>query len=226
MADKEILLDAKLIGDPDALREMGAQPAEVLMDPEYLEGARVLIVKRGAETGDEEQDGGAVVRLDCAFHPAPGTRFVSARVMVKLIQPQGAMFLDIAPREIREPVKVEYSGESNGKLSVKLGPISFEPAGTATSKVGYDSFICRVKGSGANSLRAIWDFEEDAVLKQGIGLDQALAMIVPGGRTVKGELSVTARLARNGALGSALDMLLGGGHEEHAPEVTLYRCGG
>jgi hypothetical protein len=234
MADDELLFEGHLVPDADALREMSVANTDVLIDPPNLSGARILIVKRlesvsiadgsgsGSGSGGGSGSGdGAFVRLVCSFLPAPGTRFVSARVSMKLIQPQGAMFLDIAPREIKQPVKVEYSREASAKLSVKFGPVTFDPSGKADVKLDYDAFICLVRGVGANSVRAIWDFEEDPGLERGIGVDQPLAVIVPAGQKVKAELLVTAQLARNGALG-ALDMMLGRRTGAEKPEVTLY----
>jgi len=223
--DGEILLDAELVGDPDAIRELGAAPPLELLTDEDITGSRILIVKRDRGLQKPRDGGGAMVELDCAFQPAEGTRFVSGRVTVQIVQPQGVMFIDIAPTEIKEPVKVTYSLEPSGKISLGLGKLSIEPSVSAKRQLEYDSFTCRVKGSGAGSLRAIWDFAEDNILKQGIGAHQALAVTVPASDTVRAELLVKATLAKNGLFGAARDLVLGRTRDERVRDITLYKAG-
>jgi hypothetical protein len=217
----EVLLDVELIVDPDSNREMGVAPSDVLMDPRDLRGARLLVVKReqaAEDWGDDE----VLVKLNCSFHPAPGTRFVSARITLSLFQPQGVRFIDIAPLEVKEPMKVEYSRQSGGKITMKKGPIEAEASAQAETKVSYDSYVCRVNGVGAGTDLAYWDFKEDENLRDGVAHSNELALTLPAGRTVKAELVVTARMAKMGGLG-ALNMILGDQYEKSTPEITLYR---
>jgi len=122
-----------MIVDPDSNREMGVAPSDVLMDPRDLRGARLLVV-----SANKRQKTGATTRCSSAelqFHPAPGTRFVSARITLSLFQPQGVRFIDIAPLEVKEPMKVEYSRQSGGKITMKKGPIEAEASAQAETKV-------------------------------------------------------------------------------------------
>jgi hypothetical protein len=221
MADRTVLLDAQLVPDPDAAAEMGVAPAQLLTDDD-IAGSRILIVKRDRGLKGRRAGGGAMLEIECSFHPAPGTRFISARVTVKIIDPRDAAFLDIAPKEIKDPVKVEYSCEPDGKITLDLGMLSIEPSLAAHTKLEYDSYICRVKGSGETTQRAIWDFEEDQNLKVGIGLNQALAMTVPSAHAVNGELNVSATLARNGVIGVVRDLVLGKKKPQDKFNFVLY----
>jgi hypothetical protein len=224
LSDDEVLLDAELIGDPDSARELGpAKTAELLAD-EDIKGSRILIVRRNPGPRQDQVGGGALVEINCAFQSEEGMRFVSGRVTIQLVHPHGAVFLDVAPTEIRDPVKVTYTLEPGGKISLGLGRLSVEPSMTAKSQVEYNSFICRVRGSGVGSARAIWDFEEDAVLKQGIGPSQALAVTVPASQTVNAELLVKATIAKNGWLGAARDLVLGRTPEERMRKIILCKA--
>jgi hypothetical protein len=215
----EVLLDAPMLPDPDAKREMSAVAAPQEVTDADVEGSRILIVKRAlAPAGD-----GAAVELTCSFQPAPGTRFVSARVMVMLRTPVGEAFIDIAPTEIKEPVKVTIDYDADGKISVgKENIANAEIGGSEKRGLEYNSYICFVRGSGAGSRRAQWDFDEDPHLRGGIGLQQVLAMTVPKAAAVQGSLTVSATLAKSGLLGAARDLVLGRSRPERMIPIVLY----
>jgi hypothetical protein len=221
MADNMVLLDAQLVPDPDSTLEMGVTRAELLTD-EDIAGSRILIVKRKRGLKKPRDGDRAMTEIECTFHPAPTTRFVSARVTVKILAPQDATFLGVAPTIVSDPVKVEYNHEPNGKISIKVGVLSVAPTIAAHTKLEYDSYICHVRGSGEGSRRAIWDFDEDRNLKLGIGLSQALAMTVPSAHAVRGELNVSASLARNGVIGAVRDMVLGKSRPEDTFNFMVY----
>jgi hypothetical protein len=218
MNEMETLFEAELVPDLDTLLEMGAGS---VVDENLRNGSRVLILRRddGAQV-----DGAVMVRLDCAFQAAPGVRFSAAHLMVKLIQPQGAMFRDIEPREIKTPVKVEIALQAGGKLSAKFEPFSGEASASGACKETYDSYITPVTGSGWNTIRAEWFFNEDEALQKGVQTHQTLTMALSAEKTVKAELLVSAQIQRVGLLGKALRMIPGGKFLESRPEVTLYQA--
>ena len=221
----DVLLDAALVPDPDESREMSVRPKAEQVSDEDVAGSRILIVRRDLGLRKPRQGGGAGVELQCSFQPAEGTRFVSGRVLVQLREPQDATFIDIAPTIIREPVKVNISYEANGKISVGYKKIiTGESGGKAGRGLEYGSYICFVKGTGATSRRARWDFTEDTHLKTGIGLDQVLAMTLPASKEVTANLTVTAVLAKAGIVGALRDMVLGRTRAERVRRVTLFEA--
>jgi hypothetical protein len=222
----KILLDAPLLPDPDSIREMGIRPpAEQVTDADVA-GSRILIVQRDLGLHKPRDGGGAAVELACSFHPAAGARFVSGRVLLQLQRPVDATFIDIAPEQIVEPVKVTISYAADGKITVGYKKIATgETGGETKEELEYGSFICFVRGSGTASRRAIWDFSEDPHLKLGIGLNQVLAMTVPASGVVAGSLTVTAVLAKSGFIGAVRDLVLGRTRAERSCAVTLFEPG-
>jgi hypothetical protein len=218
----KILLDAPLLPDPDSSHEMGGRPKAEQVTDEDVAGSRILIVQRDLGLRKPRDGGGAAVELTCSFHPAPRARFVSGRVLLQLRRPVTGTFIDVAPTQITEPVKVSISYAANGKITLGYKKIATgEASGEAKETVEYGSFICFVRGSGAGSRRAIWDFSEDPYLKLGIGLDQVLAMTVPASDIVVGSLTVTAALAKSGLIGAVRDLVLGRTRAERTCSITL-----
>lgn len=117
MNDEEILVDTPLVPDPDADEELGPGDSETIADEE-LRGSRFLLVRRAVEAIDIEGATGGAIKFACTFHASPGTRFVAARLALRLNEPPGVNVYDLAPREVRESEPVRFKVDDKGKLSL------------------------------------------------------------------------------------------------------------
>lgn len=217
MAD-EILIDAPLVPDPDADEEMGPGGAEAIAD-EDLRGSRFLLVRRAIEAIDISGTQGGAIKFACTFHAAAGTRFVEARLALRLTEPPGVSIHDLAPREVRENEPVRFNLDEKGKLSLgyaKVGAEFGQESGTTTE---FAIYHCAVKGSGENTMLARWDFIENPHKQDGIGHEQVLALTIPVIGQVVGNISVSARLVRPGLKGTwdAIREMVVGEQERNYP---------
>jgi hypothetical protein len=201
MSDEEILVDTPLIPDADADEEMGPGDSETIADEE-LRGSRFLLVRRAIEAIDIDGAPGGAIKFACTFHSSPGTRFVEARLALRLNDPPGVNVYDLAPREVRENEPVRFKVDDKGKLSLGYAKIGAELGHESGSSTEFAVYHCVVKGSGANTALAKWDFTENPHKQDGIGHEQVLALTIPATGKVAATLSVSARLARPGLKGA------------------------
>lgn len=200
MAD-EILIDAPLVPDTDADKELGPRDAKAIAD-EDLQGSRFLLVRRAVEAIDISGTPGGAIKFACTFHAAAGTRFVEARLVLRLTEPPGVSIHDLAPREVRESEPARFKLDEKGKLSLgydKVGAGFGQESGTTTE---FAIYHCAVRGSGENTMLARWDFIENPHKKDGLGHEQVLALTIPVTGQVAGDISVSARLVRPGLKGA------------------------
>jgi hypothetical protein len=215
--EQNVLLDAPLVPDPYAAEEMGPADAEAIAD-ENLKGSRLLLVRRAVEPVDIAGVPGGAVELVCTFQPAPGSRFASARLLLKLTGPQGVRIADLEPRQVREQEPVKFVLDRKGKLGLKV--LKAEAGAEAGVRMEYAVYHCAVTGSGQATPLARWDFTENPHRKDGLGAEQSLALTLPVTGRVTGTVSVTARLIRpglRGALEAVRDLILGPGPDRHYP---------
>lgn len=215
--DKDVLIDAAMVPDPDADEEMGASEVEAIAD-EDLKGSRFRAVRRGIEAIDLEGVRGGAVELGCIFQPAFGTRFVYARIVFRILAPAGLTFLSVQPHEVRENEPVRFSVDAKGKLGLKYGLAS---AGAELGrKEEYSLYHCAVQGSGEGFAEAIWDFRENPVRRDGIGHEQVLAVTLLRTGPIVGHIEVSARLASSGLL-RLRDLVLGAPHADRGYRIAF-----
>jgi len=214
-----ILVDTPLVPDPDAGRELGPGEAELIAD-EAVRGSRLLVVQRAIEALDLDGTPGGAVQLACTFHAAPGTRFIWARVLLQLQTPDGIRILDLAPREIREADPVRFTIDGKGTIGVNYEIV--EVGAEERVQKEFAVYHCSVKGSGASTAVARWDFAENPHRRDGLGHEHVLTLTVPVRGDVSGLLRVSARLLRPGLqrhLDAIRDMVLG--QDEHRYPLTF-----
>ncbi len=200
----EILIDAPLIPDPDETQELGSRPLTAIADEE-LTGCRLLLVLKAVESIDADGVAGGALKLACTFHPAPGSRFTSARLNLKLQTPPGAQFLSIAPKAVLDsPVK--YTINRKGQLGVKY--LTVEASGGADTHQEYEEYHCKVQGSGEGGTYVYWTFNENPVRRNGLGREQILAMTLPVTGKVTATVEVTAVLSKTSGVMEALRNML------------------
>jgi len=223
MADNEILIDAPLVPDTDADEEMGSGNTETITDND-VRGSRFLLVRRAVEAIDISGTPGGAIKFACTFHAVPGTRFVEARLALRLNEPPGVYINDLAPREVRENEPVRFKLDDKGQLSLgyaKLGAEFGQESGTSKEFAVYH---CAVKGSGENTALALWDFAENPHKQDGIGHEQVLALTIAATGRVAGTLSVSARLARPGLKGTwdaIREMVIGTDERNYPVSFTI-----
>ena len=199
MTEHQVLLvNAPFEPDPDAAKELGPDEAEAIAD-EDLQGSRLLLVRRAAEGIVLDNTPGGAVELSCTFQPARGTRFIWARLLLRLTTPEGVKIVDVAPREVREDEPVRLTIDGKGKLGLSYQMV--EAGVEASVRKEFAIYHCGVRGSGEATALARWDFNENPDKKDGLGTEQALALTLPLTGQVTGQVSVSARLARCGLLG-------------------------
>ena len=138
---------------------------------------------------------------------------VSSRgCLVDLSAPFGAVFLDVAPREVRANEPVQFTVAREGKIGVSYG--GAEAGASTGEKRTFTVYPCLVRGSGAMSARALWDLRENQLSADGIGHEQVLVLTLPVVGAIEADLLVNARLIRPGLAGrldAIRDMVLGPG---------------
>src|SRR3712207_3300011 len=117
MPSDDVLLDEALVPDPDAQDEMGAE-SEAIADQD-VHDYRVLLLRRAVEAVDLAGTPGGAVALAYTFQPAPGCRFTSARLLLRLTEPQGVRIAELEPRQVREKEPVTFVLDRKGSLSLK-----------------------------------------------------------------------------------------------------------
>lgn len=223
MSDEEILVDTPLVPDADADEEMGPGDTETIADEE-LRGSRFLLVRRAVEAIDIDGAPGGAVKFACTFHSSPGTRFVEARLALRLNEPPGVNVYDLAPREVRENEPVRFKVDDKGKLSLGYAKIGAELGHESGSSTEFAVYHCVVKGSGANTALAKWDFAENPHKQDGIGHEQVLALTIPATGKVAGTLSVSARLVRpglKGAFDAVRELVIGNDERNYQISFTI-----
>lgn len=223
----EVLLDAPLVADTgegletyrgEGLENYRGEPPETLSDAD-LRGSRLLLVRRAVERIDVDGKPGGAVEIACVFHPAEGARFSWARVTLRLSDPLGARFVDVAPREVREGEPVKFTVDGKGKLGLKY---QVAEAGTEKSvKREFAVYHCAVQGSGESTSLARWDFAENPHRRDGIGREQVLALTLPVTGAVSGTLTAHARLVHGGLRGRFRDLVVGGDRHERRYPVSF-----
>lgn len=218
MDDHEILIDAPLVPDADADEEMGSSNTETITD-EDLRGSRFLLVRRAVEAIDIDGTPGGAIKFACTFHAVSGTRFVEARLALRLSEPPGVNIHDLAPREVRENEPVRFKVDDKGKFSLGYAKVGAELGQESEKSAEFAIYHCAIKGSGENTALARWDFTENPHKQDGIGHEQVLALTIPVTGRVAGTLSVSARLVRPGLKGTwdAIRELVIGADERNYP---------
>ena len=215
MSNEEVLLvDAPLAPDPDADEELGPRDAAAIAD-EDVRGSRLLLVRRAAESIEVDGAVGGAVQIACTFQPTHGSRFVWARLLLRLQSPEGIYIVDLAPREaLDEPVQFTVDNRLN------LGVSNVLEVGTELGvQREFAAYHCRVQGSGESTALARWDFSENPGTRAGLGREQVLSLTLPATGEVAGTVRASARLSRGGLLGGvdAVRDLILGPHEGQYP---------
>ena len=208
MSNEEVpLVDAPLAPDPDADEELGPPDVAAIAD-EDVRGSRLLLVRRAAEPIEVDGTAGGAVQIACTFQPADGSRFVWARLLLRLESPEGIYIVDLAPREVLdEPVQYTVDNRLNLGVSKVL-----EIGGGVSVQREFAAYHCRIHGSGESTALARWDFSENPGTRAGLGREQVLALTLPTTGEVAGTVSASARLSRGGLLGgvdAVRDLILG-----------------
>ena len=189
------LLEIPLVPDPIADEELGSDTESLMADAEVA-GSRLIITQRAVEPIDPQSGKGGVLGLGCTFHADEGARYTFAQIRVDLISPAGAIFTDIAPRQVSAKDAVTITVERNGTLSLGSDPLKTGLG--AKREVECLVYPSLVEGSGSRTGWALWRMRENAYARDGIGLDHFLAMTVPEIGDYEARLTVTARVARSG----------------------------
>lgn len=216
-----VLLDEELIPDPDADLELSGADVEPVAD-EDVRGCRLLVVQRSAEPVEIDGKSGGAIQLFCTFQPGPQTRFTSASLLLKLISPNGIHIHSIAPRTVQEGQPIQFTINQKGHLGLKYSPIE---ANAETSRgTQFSVYHCSVQGSGEGTSIARWIFAENPQRRDGIGREQALAVVVPITGTVKGTLQIYSQIKRPGLQGAkdkVRDLVLQSPNREYAFSITI-----
>jgi hypothetical protein len=178
----DLLIDAKLIADPEADEEMSSSDAEQLTDEEIY-GSRLLLVKRAVEAIDSDGESGGAIQISCEFHPAENTRFSWAQVSLTLESPAEAKFISVQPDVVSDAAPVNFQISRNGKLTLGYPDYAGIEAGGEKQKQ-YAIYHNLVRGSGEGTAKAIWTFTENPHTQAGLGQKNILAITVPVTGTV------------------------------------------
>lgn len=219
--DDAILVDTPLVPDPDADEELGPGDVVAIAD-EDIRGCRLLIVRRAVEPIEVDGGAGGAAQIACTFQPAPGLRFVWARLLLRLTSPDRVTIIDLAPREVREGEPVRFTVDGKGKIGVNY---EFVEVGIEEGvKKEFSVYHCAVQGSGEGTAIARWDFTENPHRRDGISREQVLALTLPVTGEVTGEVTVTARVTRpgiGGALDAIRDLVLGHGERRYPIRLVV-----
>lgn len=211
----DILFDVALVGDTNADHELNMSAGVESLSDDEIDGARLQIVRRAVE----RVTGGIAVALDVFFQPPDAVRFTYARIILKLVSPDGTVFQDVVPVEIRDDRAVEFEVENNAtpKLTIKVKDVEVGGELTRSSKAKYTQYACLVNGTGVATNRADWRFEENKVIKDGLGRSGCIAFTLPEGGPFEMQLTATFELTKPGLKG-ALDrirtLMLGPTHDK------------
>jgi hypothetical protein len=219
-SNAEFLIDAPLIADPDEDQLLGGG-VEAIADHD-LSGSRLLLVRRAMEAVDIEGTAGGAVELLCTFQPGAGARFQSARLKMRITRPDGLRFADVQPHKVVENDPIKFSLDNKGKLGFKK--FGVDASAERGGKTEYVVYHCAVQGSGGGTSSAWWDFTESKVAKSGLPAEQSIAFTLAGTGQVNVQVTVTARIRRDGlagALAATRDLILGPTFEKRQYNVTL-----
>lgn len=207
-AQTDDLLKEALVADTDAETELAVSgpPAQLLTDDE-IGGAEFRLIRRGVERVSGDGWNGVAVALDAVFHPAPDTHFADAEVVISLVGPQGAVFADVEPSEIKDDQPVKYSISRNGSISFKRFDVDAKLG--RDDKVEYSVYHCIIRGTGEPTAKARWTFEQNKATQQGLGLSNRLVMTMAGSGPFLAEALIQARLVRAGPLEKFREMCFG-----------------
>lgn len=195
----DLLIEAKLIPDPEESEEMSAGDVEQLTDEEIY-GSRLLLVRRAVEAIDLDGESGGAIQISCEFHPAENTRFSWAQVSLLLESPAGAKFISVQPDVVSDATPINFQVNRSGKLTLGYPDYAGVEAGGEKQKQ-YAIYHNLVRGSGEGTAKAIWTFTENPHTKTGLGQKNTLAITVPLTGTVKASLTVNCRIVRAGVKG-------------------------
>jgi hypothetical protein len=216
------LLDASFVADAYADEEMGpGAGSETIIDDE-LEGCRLLLVQRAAETIQLEGGPGGALEIACTFQPAEGMRFSWARIVLRLKEPAGVKVVDLGPRDVREAEPVKFTVSGKGKLGLKYQIAEAGVENGLTKE--FAVYHCTVHGSGESTPTVRWDFTENPHRRDGIGREQVLVLTLPVTGRVAGTITANARIVRPGIAGrldAIRDLVLGARSNERAHEVSF-----
>jgi hypothetical protein len=194
----DLLIDVRLIPNPDADEEMSGNDIEKLSDEE-IRGSRFLLVKRAVEIIDINGQNGGAIQLSCEFQPAENTRFTWGSISLTLISPNGAKFISVQPEVIKDGNPVNFQIKGNGKITLGYADI----AGAEVSREKQKQFVVYenlVQGTGEGTAKAVWIFKENTG-KSGLTPRNILSFTIPTTGIVKAELSVNCRVVRSGIAG-------------------------
>jgi len=171
-----MLLDEPLVGEPNENFELYVEESRTLSDDE-IRGARLQILCQSVE----RVDGGTAVALDLFFQPPDAARFTYARITLKLLKPEAALFYDVAPLEIVDSRPVEFTVENKGlpKLTVTYKAVEAGVEAGKTYGKKYTSYECLVSGTGVSTQFADWRFSENSNIKDGLIRNARVAVILP-----------------------------------------------
>ncbi len=203
-----VLIDEELLPDPYASEELGSAPMEAIADEE-LKGCRFLLIIQAIEAIKCNDTVGGAIKLACAFHPPPsGIRFVQARLHLKLTAPDGVKIIDLQPREGKgQPIEITI----NEKGTVEFGYGGFKASGGEDTTFKFTYKHPLIQGSGAGTALALWNFVEDPTIQEGLPGEQILALTLPLTGKIVGEVTLAAKVAREGIRGALLDLILSNG---------------
>ena len=127
-------------------------------------------------------------------------RFTWAQLVLRLTTPEHSLFIDVAPRNVREGEPVRFTVDVKGKLGLKYTPV--EVSGEGEEKTEFAVYHCAVQGSGSGTALARWDFRENPHARNGLGQDQSLTLTLPVTGNVSADVRVATRVVRSGLTGT------------------------
>jgi len=215
MADS-VLLDVPLVPDVDQDGELGPADVGVISDHE-LKDCRLLITRRSVEGIEIGGEPGGLLKLGCSFQASHGTRFEWARVVLTVDRPEGATFVDVAPAVKLDDRAVKFTVDVEGKLKVEYAGLESGISSKTTTE--FDIYYCSVHGTGAGTAKGRWEFEENPKRRDGLGKEQPLFVTLRATGPVRGNVSVYAKIVREGAAGvlDGMRYLVVGADQHHAP---------
>ncbi|MEM6412999.1 MAG: hypothetical protein AAF683_15865 [Pseudomonadota bacterium] len=190
-----LLLDAPLVPDPDEAFELSDTETTAFLTDDEVKDARfnvkVVSVERVAD--------GLAVALKAGFDPMPRSRFTYARVSIRAIRPDDLEFVDFAPKEIRDSKAIKMTVTKALSLSAEGEGVKGEVAlGDRTAEYAYYDCIARGMAS-SGSVR--WTFEENEVIRNGIGTHQVMSFTVPMQTPFDISVQTTCNVIRPGIAG-------------------------
>ena len=217
--DAELIANFDLVADPDQDDELGGDIGH-LADAD-LRGCRVLISRSMLLGQDLGGIPGGLVGLTCSFQATQNFRFSWAQVWIELFSPADILFVDVEPSTKFEAEAVEVSVTTDGNLRVEpaTGLIASKNASTRAT---YNLHHCCVHGTGNGTRKGRWELYENPHTRGGISHSLPLLMTLNRSGTIRGHVSVNAKLIRpgpHGRLDSVRYMILG--PEQHVAPLTM-----